>query len=754
MNMLDVLKRLAELDSKNPNVVKEQDGRRMPLPTSDQVAGDWGVVDPHDPHFAAIDTLHAEPGHLDTPKENIGIRAKAYFPHINEFYVLQRYETGRKGLERRKVVEKLKQDDLDRWYFPVPDNMGKRELKNHLNYLERYFGPSGDVEDVEQDEIPSADDGNIDIDDTKNESMGAQGDIHVDTVDSTSAISGRNDNDDPSSLTRDDLETVEHAQGLEGKKEAASKLIDKISHQTTPEKLHKLKRSLEHCHKESQILALVWNIFLSGEGEGVIGEGYNKFEKEVELAEIMKLSGLYKPLAECYQAGSYHSPASINMTASSGEELTGMIKSLMGMHGAKEYSPDGETISTPVSPAVTISKGPSMQDMLAIVGDETPSADSMNDDKVDEVMGDEENRMYDSSPHEKRKQDPVRQFGDIDNNHQNALVGHNVRETTEEDLYREYQNFIAEGNDKYLDIIKKAAERSPLNRDLKDRKFGGVHRAAHSGPDYEGSSNKRCCCDEKGKSECPIHSKKKVNEEHNKELDKLVDEYARHVLLAHTGDAQYPEGHTEEALYTLKKIRKYFGDEAVRYAKNHAQKNINDHQRQSNEIDKARVKANYKPTSGPAYRSHSSNTEEGRYDYYDDDNYSDYDDGPGLPSGYCTNCGKKCDGIPVDNSFDYDYGSISGKHEVHDLESDCCGADMVKDYDDLPDNLRHDDDELAEGKKWVKQAVKGIKKGALRKQEGKKKGEKFSKDELKGLAKSGTPKERKRAQFALNISKK
>ena len=60
----------------------------------------------------------------------------------------------------------------------------------------------------------------------------------------------------------------------------------------------------------------------------------------------------------------------------------------------------------------------------------------------------------------------------------------------------------------------------------------------------------------------------------------------------------------------------------------------------------------------------------------------------------------------------------------------------------------------AEKKKWVQDAVKGIKKGALSKQEGKKKGEKFSKRELKGLKKSGTPLEKKRANFALNIQKK
>ena len=70
------------------------------------------------------------------------------------------------------------------------------------------------------------------------------------------------------------------------------------------------------------------------------------------------------------------------------------------------------------------------------------------------------------------------------------------------------------------------------------------------------------------------------------------------------------------------------------------------------------------------------------------------------------------------------------------------------------DNFEESVSEMDEGKKWVQKAVKGIKKGALRKQEGKKTGEKFSKGELKGLAKSGTPKEKKRAQFALNISKK
>ena len=59
---------------------------------------------------------------------------------------------------------------------------------------------------------------------------------------------------------------------------------------------------------------------------------------------------------------------------------------------------------------------------------------------------------------------------------------------------------------------------------------------------------------------------------------------------------------------------------------------------------------------------------------------------------------------------------------------------------------------LNESKKnWVKKAVKGIKKGTLRKQEHKKKGEKITTKELKGLKAHGTSKEKKRANFALNI---
>ena len=92
----------------------------------------------------------------------------------------------------------------------------------------------------------------------------------------------------------------------------------------------------------------------------------------------------------------------------------------------------------------------------------------------------------------------------------------------------------------------------------------------------------------------------------------------------------------------------------------------------------------------------------------------------------------------------FDFGSKARTHEF-----------LQKQYYELLAEIeKGNPDDEAEKKKWVQDAVKGIKKGALSKQEGKKKGEKFSKRELKGLKKSGTPLEKKRANFALNIQKK
>ena len=98
-----------------------------------------------------------------------------------------------------------------------------------------------------------------------------------------------------------------------------------------------------------------------------------------------------------------------------------------------------------------------------------------------------------------------------------------------------------------------------------------------------------------------------VKEEHNPELDKLANKYSEQILKAR--DSAYPEAHEDEAGYILKKIKTQHGHEAVRYARAHAQKNLNDVHRKENEKSKADTKANYKPTSGPAYKQYKEEFE-------------------------------------------------------------------------------------------------------------------------------------------------
>jgi len=93
-----------------------------------------------------------------------------------------------------------------------------------------------------------------------------------------------------------------------------------------------------------------------------------------------------------------------------------------------------------------------------------------------------------------------------------------------------------------------------------------------------------------------------LSEEHNPELDKLVDKYSYHIV--NSRDSQYPEADEQEAGDILRKIKKNHGEEAVRYARAHAQRNLDDVNRQENEKSKAELKANYKPTSGPAVKQY------------------------------------------------------------------------------------------------------------------------------------------------------
>jgi len=179
--------------------------------------------------------------------------------------------------------------------------------------------------------------------------------------------------------------------------------------------------------------------------------------ENLDVASLKYLAGVNKTIAECGM-GNASSPASINITAGSGGELTGMLKDLMGLAGVHKVEPQHMPIDNPEQgPSKVISAPPNMQDLIAMVDKPenaihvpVPRGDSMNDSDKVEDEGMEKNRPYDNSPDEEVKGDGVRQYGDVDNNFQNALVGKNrgTAESIVASLFQDYQNFVTEENKK------------------------------------------------------------------------------------------------------------------------------------------------------------------------------------------------------------------------------------------------------------------------------------------------------------------
>ena len=434
--------------------------------------------------------------------------------------------------------------------------------------------------------------------------------------------------------------------------------------------------------------------------------------KDLSVESLKYLAGVKEVIAECGMAPSGPTtPAQINITAASGPELTGMLKDLMSLAGVQKVGPEHMPLAASPGPSTVVSAppmqsaGPSLKDMIAMVDEPSEkSPDSMNDEEMEEAR--EEDRPYDSSPHEEEKQDGVRQFGDINNNFQNALVG-KEKETTEESLMSDYKKFVSEAK--------------------KDQ----------------------CCCKEKGKDKCPVHSKKKVKEsEINDVMEKDMSSgpagaYMRGKTAPIPFGSQNKPGIGEDTenlsigqqmardgvTYSRERegeLIKLMGEymkkagmnpKAIRYYLSYDEDFIPDNLSElprEDEVGEEFDSDPIKPEPGKIYL------------------YSDY--GHGILQGPFKN---------YDEARTYWHNNLSGRQQDEYFVAQYDGKDFK------PVN-----DDVAEGKKWVADAVKGIKKGALRKQEHKKKGEKFSKSELKGLAAHGTAKEKKRAQFALNISKK
>jgi hypothetical protein len=203
--------------------------------------------------------------------------------------------------------------------------------------------------------------------------------------------------------------------------------------------------------------------------------GSQKKEKTMEnlnLESLRYLSGLKNTIAECGMMGGGGQPASINITAGSGQELTGMLKDIMNLAGVSKVEPHHMPVdSADAGPSTVISAPPmsgaighkmdpnvEMHKLMAIVGEPDQDQDSMNSGEPDgegdeEKMGEDNNRMYDSSPDEKVMGDPMAQFGDINSGdhreRQKGLPVAKPMETTFKQLMADYEQFIAEGKMSY-----------------------------------------------------------------------------------------------------------------------------------------------------------------------------------------------------------------------------------------------------------------------------------------------------------------
>ena len=178
--------------------------------------------------------------------------------------------------------------------------------------------------------------------------------------------------------------------------------------------------------------------------------------ENLNLESLRYLSGINKTVNECGipTAMGASTPASINITAASGSELTGMLKDIMNLAGVHKVEPHHMPIDVLAAPSVApahADAGPDMATLIKAVGDPEADTDSMNDreEETDESSGEkEENRPWDTSPHEKIRQDGVRKFGDQNSGSGKGRTGiqpnAHTTESIAEQLYADYKAFVAE----------------------------------------------------------------------------------------------------------------------------------------------------------------------------------------------------------------------------------------------------------------------------------------------------------------------
>ena len=181
----------------------------------------------------------------------------------------------------------------------------------------------------------------------------------------------------------------------------------------------------------------------------------------------------------------HHTPASINMTADSGEELTGMLRDIMKLAGVSNQDSDGSDSEMAVlSPEPTVGIATSDgEDMRSIIdklnpandddssgefGDDGEEDDEETDESYDNTPADPNSATaYDSEEYAHHENPPGAANGRGFTNNPRA-----VPEDVEARLFADYQEFINEGSKPdFLDADKDGDKKEPMKQALKQQKL-------------------------------------------------------------------------------------------------------------------------------------------------------------------------------------------------------------------------------------------------------------------------------------------
>ena len=192
--------------------------------------------------------------------------------------------------------------------------------------------------------------------------------------------------------------------------------------------------------------------------------GHKALDESVSLEEC-------GPMGMMAGGMDHHTPASINITADSGDELSNMLRDIMTLAGRGHAEPDADNM--PVD-AVAVNMTPPAEVSIDGGDDENglmrSMMDKLNSTGDEEEPGDEEtaesdNRFYDSSPDEETEDySALTRHGDLNKNsvQGDRMDGNMPRAhaTMEEKLMADWKQFMTESSDDSLSFWKQEAQKA------------------------------------------------------------------------------------------------------------------------------------------------------------------------------------------------------------------------------------------------------------------------------------------------------